>query len=284
MPLAHIRCVVDRSEETPAGCVACAEALTAPKGRRCQFTASILRGMYDSSGRADAGVSATSLTGCPRQTVLQALYPYTADPERLWPAFRGTLGHDLVQRHPDPGCTVEVRYRRRYGPKPGEWLTGQMDEVDPRMRLVRDYKTGSKPPDPDDVRLGGFKESWVWQLNLYRWILAAGERMDTGEPVRLDVTRLGIVYLHADAVYKYTVPVLPLPEVEAFVLKTAPTIQYALDRKRDYDGIEDAHGRELAMDSVPWPEPAYNPQRDKICVDWCPSRDRCLTRPAVSSR
>lgn len=278
MPLARIRCVVDQTEQTTAGCVACAEALTAPRGRRCQFTASILRGMYDGSGREDAGVSASQLTGCTRQTVLQHLYDYTADPERLWPAFRGTLGHDLVQRSPDPGCTVEVRYRRKYGPRDGDWLTGKMDEVDPRMALIRDYKTGSKPPDPDDVRLGGFKESWVWQLNVYRWILAGGERVDTGERIALDVTRLGIVYLHADAVYKYTVPVLPLPEVERFVVKTATAIQYALERKRDYDGIEDAFGRALAMDSVPLPNPAYDPDRNRLCLDWCPVRDRCVAR------
>lgn len=278
MPLARIRCVVDHQETTPAACVACASALTAPKGRRCQFTASILRGMYDGSGREDAGVSASALTGCTRQTVLQALYPYTGAPERMWPAYRGTLGHDLVQRHPDPRCTVEVRYRRRYGPHPTEWLTGKMDEVDPPMGLVRDYKTGSKPPDPDEVRLGGWKADWVWQLNCYRWILADGERADTGEPIKLDVSRLGIVYLHADAVHKYSVPVLPLDQIERFVRERAPAIQYALDRKRDYDGIEDPQARELAMDGVPWPTRAYDPDRSKLCLEWCPVRDLCLSR------
>src|SRR5262245_64886078 len=93
--------------------------------------------MYDTSGRENAGVSASQLTGCTRQTVLQALYDYTADPEKLWPAYRGTLGHDLVQRHADPRCIVERRFRRKYGTRPTEWLTGQMDEVDVRMGLVR---------------------------------------------------------------------------------------------------------------------------------------------------
>ena len=156
-------------------------------------------------------------------------------------------------------------------------------EVDERMHLVRDYKTGSKPPRPEDVRLGGFKEDWVWQLNVYRWILADGERCDTGEPVRLDVTRLGVVYLHADAVTKYNVPALPLSEIEALVLARAPGIQYALDRHRDYQDIEDPLARRMAYDSVPWPEPAYDPGRDRICTDWCPVRGLCLTRPAAHS-
>jgi site-specific DNA recombinase len=47
-------------------------------------------------------------------------------------------------------------------------------EVDPERQLLVDYKTVDRFPDARDVRLGGFKEGWVLQTNVYRWLLDGG--------------------------------------------------------------------------------------------------------------
>jgi PD-(D/E)XK nuclease superfamily len=264
VPLSRIRCELDAADlVAPDACVACAEAAVAPRGARCRFTGSLLRAMYAGAageGRADAGISVTGITGCPRRTALEALLPYDQAPNRMWPATRGTLFHRIPEAHQTPGTLTEVRFRRAYAP--GRWLTGQVDEADPAAGIVKDYKTGRYAPRPDDLTLTGRRSSWVWQLNLYRWLLADGERMDTGAPVRADITTLGIVHLAMDAVTKLAVPLLPLADVGAFAAERAGAVADALESGGDV-----------------LPPPAYDATRHPLCVDWCPVREACLARP-----
>jgi hypothetical protein len=261
VPLKQIRCEVNPSDLVPlAECIACAEGTVPRNGSRCQFTGAVLRAMYaGDEARRDAGISATGLTGCRRQTALKALNGYAWKPSRMWPALRGSLFHLLPERHHAPHLICEVRFQKPYNGT-GQVITGQMDEVDPGRALLVDYKTVDRFPEPRDVRLGGFKESWVLQTNVYRWLLDGGTRLDTGEVVRIPIRTIGVVAFGMMEVRKYPIPVLPDDFVAAFVHDHASQIQGALE-------------------GGPWPPRQYDPARSKLCLDWCPVRDLCLTRP-----
>ena len=261
VPLETVRCEVNPQDLVPlAECIACAEGPVPRNRTRCQFTGAILRAMYGGDEvRRDAGISASGLTGCLRQTALKQLYGYTDKPARMWPALRGTLFHFLPERHHAPHLICEVRFSRAYDDA-GHTITGQMDEVDPTRALLVDYKSAEKFPDPKDIRLGGFKESWVLQTNVYRWLLNGGTRIDTGEQVVIPIRQIGIVAFGMMDVRKYAVPVLPDEFVETFVRESAAAVQAALD-------------------GGPWPVRKYDPRSHKLCTGWCPVRERCLERP-----
>jgi hypothetical protein len=261
VPLDRVHCEVKPDDLVPLGeCVACAEGPAPRNGRRCAFTGSILRAMFSGDeARKDAGISASGLTGCLRQTALKQLFPYAGRPRKLWPALRGSIFHLLPERHHAPHLICEVRFSKPYNGH-GWVITGQMDEVDPQRGLLVDYKTVDRFPDPRDVRLGGFKESWVLQTNVYRWLLDGGTRMDTNETVHVPITTIGIVAFGMMEVRKYAVPVLPDDFVASFVHDNAAQVQAALD-------------------GGPWPARKYNPQTSKLCLEWCEVRERCLERP-----
>lgn len=215
--------------------------------------------MYSSdAARRDAGISATGLTGCLRQSALTQMYGYTGQPNRLWPALRGNLFHFLPEHHHAPHLICEVRFAKPYNGA-GHVVTGQMDEVDPERALLVDYKSVERFPDKKDVQVGGYKESWVLQTNIYRWLLDGGTRLDMGETVRIPIKTMGIVAFGMMEVRKYPVPILPDDYVEGLVREHATQIQGALD-------------------GGDWPARKYDPYRSKLCLEWCPVREQCLTR------
>jgi hypothetical protein len=262
VPLERIACEVKREDLVPlAECIACAEGPAPRNGTRCQFTGSILRAMYaGDEARRDAGISASGLTGCLRQTALKALFGYTGQPGRMWPALRGNLFHLLPEHHHAPHLICEVRFSKPYNGA-GQVITGKMDEVDPERQLLVDYKSVDRFPDPKDLKLGGFKESWVLQTNVYRWLLDGGTRRDTGEAVHIPIKTIGIVAFGMMEVRKYRVPVLPDKYVETFVREHAEQVQVALDGGN-------------------WPVRKYDPYTNKLCLEWCAVREQCLSRGA----
>jgi hypothetical protein len=260
VPLDRVSCVVKPDDHVPLGeCIACAEGPVPRNGRRCEFTGAILRAMYaGDEARRDAGISASGLTGCLRQTALKQMHAYTDRPARMWPALRGTLFHLIPERFHGDHLISEVRFSRSYDDA-GHSITGQMDEVDPERGLLLDYKTVDKFPSPADLRLGGFKESWVLQANVYRWLLDGGTRLDTGETVTIPISTIGIVAFGMMEVRKYRVPILPDAQVADLVRTNASQIQTALD-------------------GGPWPPRKYDPKKSKLCLEWCPVRDLCISQ------
>lgn len=260
MALERIHCELDPHELVPLDeCVACAESANPARGR-CQFTGAILRAMYaNSEERRDAGVSATGLVGCLRQTALRLIAPYNDRPNRMWPALRGNLFHLLPERYHAPHLICEVRFKKVYD-EDGHFITGKMDEVDPARGTLVDYKSVHTFPERQDLRLSGRKESWVLQTNIYRWLLQGGTRLDSGDEVQIPIQTIGVLAFGMMGVRKYRVPILPDADVAAFVRDNAAQVQ-------------------LALDGGPWPARKYDPQRDKLCLEWCPVRDACVTRP-----
>lgn len=254
MPITATRCVNTGEILSPQDCIACAEGPIGPRGR-CQYTGAILRAMYaNDEDRRDAGISASGLTGCGRQTFLKLVEDYTVDPNALWPALRGTLFHYMPERHHADQLIVEVRFRKEY--LPGQFLTGKIDEYDPISQTLIDYKSTERLPKPTDLAIDGFKESWVYQTHIYRWLLDGGTRLDTGEVISLPVRRINIIAFSMMAVRRYTVPALKKSEVTSYIIEHADEIQEALD-------------------GGAWPRRKYDPERSKLCTVYCPVRESC---------
>lgn len=252
-PLRGFICDLDGTTPVPhEECVACAAASEPPRGRRCRFTASILQAMVQAdAARGCAGISATGLVGCLRQTYLTLATDFYQHPIRLFPALRGQLFHALFERAAADGLVRERRFARRID---GILITGQPDEIDPARRLMVDYKT--KPYLPPDV-----PAEYVAQLNVYRWIVADGFDLHTGEPVSYAVDRLGIVFVTMRELTKRDVPVWSYEETAAWIRPRAAAIQRALD-------------------GGPWPERITpDPTARPLCYDWCPHFATCRERP-----
>ncbi|MAG36647.1 MAG: hypothetical protein CL878_10470 [Dehalococcoidia bacterium] len=232
-------------------CLSCSRATAPPRGRRCQFTYPLLRALaHNDDGREGVGLSATGLVGCTRQTALEMLVDYTAYPHQLYPRLRGTLMHTGIeaQQGDDEGVIVERRFQR--SPAPGVELTGQPDEIDLHRQLIVDYKTVKAIPR-------SVREEHIWQLNLYRWLVADGQDLATGEPVAHDIQQLGIVYLAPSEVHKRRVRLLDLEQVGRFAAKHGAAILQALDGE-------------------PLPPRAWDPHTHPICRGWCSVRQQCL--------
>ena len=148
----------------------------------------MLRGMCRDEGlqeRREAGISVTSLTGCLRASYFAIRTDYWQYPSRLWPAYRGTLGHLLIERGSDPENICETRFARYLD---GVLVTGKPDEINPKRRLIIDYKTKEKFPQ-------GVPAQYAEQLNCYRLLVADGYYFATGEHVSLEIEQLGLQFL-----------------------------------------------------------------------------------------
>ncbi len=250
MPQRGFHCIVDFEDVSFDACIGCASTLG-----RCQLTASLLRGMADQARDRNASaeqaptpippLSVTSLVGCVRQTYLKATEPYFQRPDQQYWAYRGTLGHQLVERGAGPDVIAEQRFERALRLPSGQTvtITGQPDEIDTARRLLIDYKTTDRAPRvPSELHIA--------QLNLYRWLVA---------PVH-EIDRLGIVYLTMKGVKKTSVPIWPDGQVERYVAERAGPLADAY-----------AHGS--------WPELT----EDRWLCKFCPVAVACELGPGAAA-
>lgn len=264
MPRIGIVCPVDGADVADHACLTCRTG--APRaGAHCHFSYEMLKGMMDSSGRATAHISATMLTTvCPRRVWLEPREDYHVSPLRLFPAWRGTMGHLMTEAHPAP----DVIYERRFEVQleiAGEpvRVTGQIDKLDIRNRRIEDFKTKA------DAKIGKLREpelAHVWQLNIYRFLVMHGWPQQAftldgmaykpGTPAGIAIDELKLTYWSMQEPKALAAPVLDEGEVTAFI---------------------HARAAGLIGDCPPVPD-HLDPYRDKLCVDWCPVRQHCLVR------
>ena len=156
-----------------------------------------------------AYISASMLTddgNCARQVVYERTYPFFEYPRNRWWAFRGTLGHSLVEAagvgmeaygwEQELRMSVPLTYPELpapiLDPETGEF-TGQYDTTRPlnftlggttdALNVLRgelhDFKSMADAKVVMTVQgnKGGtfnpqLDDKWVWQLNIYRWLVA----------------------------------------------------------------------------------------------------------------
>lgn len=174
----------------------------------------------NSEERKDAGLSTTMiLDTCPRRVILQQEHDYFESPMDYWARFRGTIGHLMMEEYDEggEGIVQEVRFSKKIEVLGQEVeLTGKMDHVDTKNKVILDYKSvGSINTKP--INQGEAKEDHTLQLNIYRWLLDGGTRMDTGEEVHYDIERGAIIYFDMKGIRKVGAPLMDLEEVEALI-------------------------------------------------------------------
>jgi CRISPR/Cas system-associated exonuclease Cas4 (RecB family) len=210
MPQQGFHCIVDFVDVPYERCIECA----ATQGR-CQFTASILRGMAaDARDRRHDTLSVSTLVGCVRQAYLQATEDYYQRPDHQWWAYRGSIAHAIVERGAGEEAVAEQRFERELALPSGRTvtITGQPDEIVPVRRLLVEYKTTDRPPKQPSA-------THIAQLNCYRWLIAPRYEIDT----------LGIVYLSMREVKKVAAPIWPDGQTERFLIERAGNLAHALE-------------------------------------------------------
>lgn len=141
----------------------------------------------------------------------------------------------------------------RFGRKlDGTALTGQIDVLDLNRKLIIDAKTKATMPASVDEMPG-----YVYQLNLYRWIVADGYSVHTGQPIQAEVAQLGLVVHTMSTVSKFAVPVLSDELLLAWLAPRLATLS-------------------RAFQGEPPPPRGLDPLTSRFCLDWCPVRSSCL--------
>lgn len=254
-----IRCPVDDACVDDATCLAC--RLGAPRaGTHCVYPYEMLRGMMDGSGREAAHLSATMLGGiCQRQTWLQQRTGYYVDPSKHWPALRGTIGHQLIEQYSEPGAIVETRFEIDLD---GQRFTGQIDKFHPERKTLTDFKTKAEskrqPLEPQPEH--------VMQLNVYRWLLWHGWPQQPvgpyrpGEPARIPVDRMELVYWTFGWIAQLEVPTLEFSEVEEYIRNGLAVLT-----------SEQAPSIPADLDPA-----GLRGKVSTFCQNWCPVRRSCL--------
>lgn len=244
MPQQGFHCIVDFVDVPYSACVECA----ATKGR-CQFTASLLRGMAEQSGGRQpdepGSASVTSLTGCARQTFLKETEAFYQRPDEQYWAYRGTIGHTMVERGAGEDVIAEHRFARELRLPSGRTLriTGRPDEIVPERKLLVEYKTTDRAPKAPSVQ-------HIAQVNAYRWLVAPEHPIE----------RLGIVYLTMRGAQKASVPIWPDEQVERFL-------------------GERAAGLVQARETGEWPATT----EDTWMCNYCPVAKACRRGPVTGA-
>jgi hypothetical protein len=247
MPLCGFICDLSGEKVSFEDCISCSNDPTKPF---CQATPNMLRGMCAGlQERREAGISVTTLTGCLRSGFYNISTDYYHNPSKLYPAFRGTLGHLLMELGKDPETICETRFARYLDS--GVLLTGKPDLYDPRRKLLIDFKTKQKLPESPPVE-------YVEQMCGYRLILADGYAMDSGEHVNYEIESMGLVFLTMMEYVKMPVPIMDTDQVMDLFSTRAALVEGAL------------RGGELP------PRDTSNPTKSTLCREWCPHYQVCL--------
>jgi len=149
-----------------------------------------------------AYISASMLsdgTSCARRVVYERTYPFYDYPINRYYSFRGTHAHSIIERAADVvadyGWIQELRMavplvypevaRPIFDAHGG--FTGDFDPTEPLVLTLggtadaykcttrtelHDYKTMADIKAETFAKAGKIEEKWIWQLNIYRWLIA----------------------------------------------------------------------------------------------------------------
>lgn len=96
-------------------------------GEALGFPFEVLQGIarQESKEHRPDGITVTQLLGCSRAVYLEDTEQYSSDPQSNYAAFRGVIGHAMLEASPHPSSVPEHRFYRRYR---GETISGQLDK------------------------------------------------------------------------------------------------------------------------------------------------------------
>jgi hypothetical protein len=181
-------------------------------------------------------LSPTAMSGCPRKLKLTRTVDYYEEPRKLYWATRGALYHAFLEAElPDVVQETRVYKYITKGPMAPWLISGRIDYYDRLLKRIEDYKTKADKAltylykeDPD--------EQYVWQLNVYRWLLHGGHiGSKDGPQIFWPVESLQLHYLFMDRVISTGVPF-----VETIRQKTSPN--YGKKYRNEVKGSRKAAG------------------------------------------
>jgi len=109
------------------------------------------------------GYHITSLVGCLRNLYFEKkIGTEYIRPRDFYPAFRGTIGHKVMEDFKVKGAIDEKRFDKEWL---GVTLSGKPDRIVPVEKELIDYKTR------EDIPQWGVFKSHEAQVNLYRWLV-----------------------------------------------------------------------------------------------------------------
>lgn len=202
--------MADGSYQPFERCIACHENYE----KHCPALPYAIKLIRDNGvGRENAGISASTITGCPRELALLERYDYYESVTDGWIKGEGTLVHAMLEHDPDPNpnFVTERRYWRELGIN-GELVrvSGQMDVIDIKYRALIDYKRKERVPTRPDP-------THELQFNIYCWILRNGHDIQTNEPFSIDIERGGMFYVsrnRAEPFKKIAYPIWDNADIE----------------------------------------------------------------------
>lgn len=127
----------------------------------------VIKSMRDNHiNRKGAGISASTLTSCPRAIAIAETYDVYEPVITGYNKGRGSWLHAMFEADPDPPPWV-IREQRFSHDFEGVRITGKPDEIDTKYGVLVDYKSKDnlpKKPDP----------SHAFQFNVYAWLVRHG--------------------------------------------------------------------------------------------------------------
>jgi len=164
LPIIGFKCAYDGSDVLFKDCKKCAYSFDNP----CNFTYPLIEGMIDREGR-EPGISTSTIAGCAREMALLMRNDVFIEPP-YW-AFRGTLGHLLIEKYGRPDTWIEKELKWK---KPdGTLITSTPDLVVPDKGKIIEYKTAKKVP-----RYQYPYKGHTIQLNIQRYMLHMTEGIE----------------------------------------------------------------------------------------------------------
>ena len=139
----------------------------------------LVKGIVDGVQNRGEYISATSVLHCLRADFLKRRTPFYQSIEALYPAFRGTLFHALMEKNVPENGRIEEKVKRTHR---GIEIGGTFDSLltfrdnnDTERFILQDWKT------TDNLPKYGAYPSHVAQVNIYRWLLGLDPEKTTLE-------------------------------------------------------------------------------------------------------
>lgn len=222
MPVIGIRCMADGEFKSFQECLDAHENYTC----HCNALPFAIKLIRDNAkGRENAGISASTLTSCPRENILAKKYDYYQNIEDGWIMGEGTLTHAMIEADEEPDFIVKEKRIYRYIDHMGQKvrISGQMDRVDTKHKRLIDYKRKETVPNAPDV-------SHEFQFNIYVWLLADGFDITNDEPFALPIEAGGMHYISrkkTNPFKKIAYPIWSKAKVEREIRKRlTPLLEY----------------------------------------------------------
>lgn len=160
MPLTRLVCYCEKCKgmkDLPVD-----DALRHAKERESQFPYELLVSMLGTVQDRGTRISTTTIAAkCLRSEVILRTEDYTADPKRMYAAFRGTMFHGQLEKNPRSTAREEPRFHKELLLPTGELVnfSGSPDLVDVAQGKLYDYKFSKENPRydypwPDHVAQG----------------------------------------------------------------------------------------------------------------------------------